>query len=79
MICLIHYNRLISQTVLFKEYADSDYEVAQRDRFKLELKYNLGDPAQEIILLEASSIEQLQQTHAKYFENGLEKAVAAFH
>jgi hypothetical protein len=74
---LIHYSRLESRIHSLKDYADADFAQAQRDRLALELKFNTGDATQEIVLLEAPTREQLKLTHAKYFENGLEEALAA--
>jgi hypothetical protein len=77
MIYLIHYLRNKNEIVSFQDYADSDFAQAQRDRLALELKFNTGDATREIVLLEAPTREQLKLTHAKYFENGLEEALAA--
>jgi hypothetical protein len=78
MIYLIHYLRNKNQIVSFKDYADTDFVQAQRDRLELEIKFNTGDASREIVLLEAPTREQLKLTHAKYFENGLQEALAAF-
>jgi hypothetical protein len=75
MIFLIHYLRNKNETISFKDYADDDFEEAQRDRLALELTFNTGDATREIVLLEAPTREQLKLTHAKYFENGLEDSI----
>lgn len=67
MIFLIHYDRQSGRTLTFQDYLDSERERAQDERLRLEMQFNLGSASQEIILLEADSLEALRQTHAKYF------------
>lgn len=67
MIFLIHYDRQSGRTLTFKDYLDSERKRAQDERLKLEMRFNLGTPSQEIILLEAESRDALKETHAKYF------------
>ena len=75
MIYLIHYNRKSRETVSFIEFDEKDRKKAQASRLSLELQHNLKDASQEIILLEASSAEILQQTHSKYFQDRVQHAV----
>jgi hypothetical protein len=67
MIFLIHYDRKSGQTLTFKDYQESERQLALDDRLKLEIEFNTGVASQEIILLEAASREALRHTHAKYF------------
>jgi hypothetical protein len=67
MIFLIHYDRKSGQTLTFKDYLESERQHALDERLKLEIQFNTGAASQEILLLEAPSLEDLRQTHAKYF------------
>jgi hypothetical protein len=67
MLFLIHYDRSSARTLTFKDYAETEREQALSDRLDLEIRFNTGEASQEIILLEAPRREDLQKTHAKYF------------
>ncbi len=68
MIFLIVYSRKSRQLQLFKEYADSASDVAERDRLKAEL--DAGDQGDiESLLLRANDEAAVRSSHARYFED----------
>ena len=65
MYYLIEHNRT-TKTTECSEY--SDYQKAQRDCFKKERQYVLENKDEiEVVIFEADSLEDLKQTHSRYF------------
>jgi hypothetical protein len=80
MLFLVHYDRKESKVMFFKEYQDSERVLAYQEQLALEMKHNLRDGSQEIVLLEASNKDQLLKTHPKYYvgsTNGEKLFIAA--
>jgi hypothetical protein len=70
MIFLIEYSRLKGRIITFKHFNDQDLEKAANVRLEMELELNRrGTSDREIVLLEATSEEDLRKTHRRYFEN----------
>lgn len=77
-IFLVVYNRIRGELVEIEEY--DSYERALEDRLRLEIEQRHRLQEQEIVLLEAASLETLHRTHARYFKSArqlLEQAEAA--
>lgn len=69
MIFLIDYDRRSGSIRLFKSFADSERQKAERLRLEMEI----GAPADaEIVLLEAKDEETVRRTHARYFKTAAE-------
>jgi hypothetical protein len=66
MLYLLHYDRAVSKLLSFKEYQDADRSIALNDWRDLEIRHNLQDGSQEVVLLQAQSRDQLRRTHPKY-------------
>ena len=65
MYYLIEHNRTTKTTDWF-EY--SDYQKARRDCFEKEQQYVLENKNEiEVVVFEADSLEDLKQTHSRYF------------
>ena len=65
MYYLIEHNRTTKTTDWF-EY--SDYQTAWRDCFEKEQQYVLANKNEiEVVIFEAGSLEDLKQTHSRYF------------
>ena len=65
MYYLIEHNRTTKTTDWF-EY--SDYQEVRRDCFEKEQKYVLENKDEiEVVIFEADSLEDLKQTHSRYF------------
>ena len=65
MYYLIEHNRT-TKTTHCDEY--SDYQNARRDCFKKEQQYVLENKNEiEVVVFEADSLEDLKQTHSRYF------------
>jgi len=70
MIFLIEYSRRKGHIITLKRFDDQDLEKAANDRLQMELELNRrGTSDQEIVLLEATSEDDLRKTHRRYFEN----------
>jgi len=74
MIFLIEYDRRHGKIVQLREYADSERSRSEESRIELELEPQMAES--EIVLLEASSEEELRRTHARYFETPSELMTA---
>ncbi|MHB8873934.1 MAG: hypothetical protein ACYC8T_09645 [Myxococcaceae bacterium] len=64
---LLVYNRRAGHVQKLSVYPESDRERAITDRFALEQKER-EHPEMEVVLLGAASLEDLERTHARYFE-----------
>jgi len=69
MIFLIEYSRRQGRIIMFKSFDDQDREKAANVRLEMELELNRrGTSDPEVVLLEATSEEDLRKTHRRYFE-----------
>ena len=59
-----------------KQFKDSEKPQAFAERLALELLHNGSPENTEIVLLNAPTEAHLRRTHARYFENRLEAALA---
>jgi hypothetical protein len=69
MIFLIEYDRDEGRIVSIKNFSNSDREMAEDSRLKLELNLHLKGIDHEVVLLEAATEEALRRTHGRYFED----------
>ncbi len=69
MICLVIYDRRAGRSLLVREYSDAQRELAEDDRLAEDLAAAHSGLDREIVLIEASSLDALRQTHARYFED----------
>ncbi len=74
MIFLLQYNRKGGELVKLTQYEESDRLDAQNKRLQLELSLLQGGLDDEVVLLEADSLDALRQTHSRYFLNPREIA-----
>ncbi len=68
MIFLIEYDRAEGRLVTIERFTDSDRKNAEDVRLNLELELNLKGIQSEVVLLEASTEEDVRRTHRRYFE-----------
>jgi hypothetical protein len=68
MIFLIDYDRRRGKVVSLKTFEDHQRVEAQSTRLRLELDLNRGGLPRDVVLLEASSEDDLRRTHRRYFE-----------
>ena len=68
MLFLIHYNRSTGLLESISEFHDKDIARASSRKLELEISLLCGAGGQEVVLLEADSLEALQQTHKRYFK-----------
>ena len=59
-----------------QQFADSDKSQAFAERLRMEILNNGSAENTEIVLLNAPTEAHIRNTHARYFENGLEDALA---
>lgn len=76
MIFLIEYDRIRGSIVSFKEFGDSQRQLAEEMRLEMEIELNRRGTEREVILLEAATEKALRRTHRRYFENLSELAGA---
>jgi hypothetical protein len=69
MVFLIEYDRSSGTLVQFKEFDESQRDVARRTRLDLELRLNREGSDHEVVILEASNEEALRISHARYFKD----------
>lgn len=69
MIFLIHYDRHAGKMVSLQEFGDKDMDGASAAKLALEISLLDSSNGHEVVLLEASSIEDLKSTHRRYFES----------
>lgn len=65
---LLIYDLAAGRLLSIDPYPDADRAAALERRFALEREH-AGDPNLEIIVLSASSLDGLRQTHARYFKS----------
>lgn len=66
MFYLVHYDRVKSKVLSFKEFPDSERQQALTKRSELEKKQSHFDSSKEIVLLQAANRVELHKTHPKY-------------
>ena len=76
MIFLIHYHRSKNKTLSIKQFTDNEKLQALSERLQLELLHNGSSENTEIVILIAPTEASIRHTHARYFENGLQDAIA---
>ncbi len=69
MIFLIEYDRDEGRIVSIENFANTDREMAEDSRLKLELNLHLKNIDHEVVLLEAATEDALRRTHRRYFED----------
>lgn len=67
MIFLIEYNRTEGKIVTYLNFDDSQRLMAEEERLRIELILNRERKDHEVVLLEATSKEELRKTHRRYF------------
>jgi hypothetical protein len=68
MIYLIEYNRKTGKLLRLEEFQPTDRRQAEEKRLHVELELLRTGLALEVVLLEASSKDELRKTHRRYFE-----------
>ncbi len=68
MIYLVEYNRKIGKLLRLEEFLPTDRRQAEEKRLRIELELLRTGLALEVVLLEASSKDELRKTHRRYFE-----------
>jgi len=68
MLFLIEYDRSGGQLVSLQKFDEANRRVAEETRLELELRLNRTAEGHEVVLLEASTEDDLRQTHRRYFE-----------
>ena len=68
MIYLIQYDRSTGKLVRIQEFPAEKKDGAEAARLRLELDLLTSRITQEVVLLEASSEEEVRKTHRRYFE-----------
>ena len=68
MIFLIEYDRRKGHLVTLRSFEDSERACATTERLELEIRRSKEGVEDEIVLLEAASIEALEKTHRRYFK-----------
>jgi len=67
MLFLIEYDRSRAELVSIRTFSDAQRTTAENARIEREVTLNHQGIEREIVLLEASSEQDLQKTHARYF------------
>ena len=68
MIYLIQYDRSTGTLVQLQKFPSDKKERAEETRLSVELELLGAGVSQEVVLLEATSEEELRKTHRRYFE-----------
>ena len=68
MIYLIQYDRSTGKLVRLQEFPSDKKEYAEETRLCVELELLGTRVSQEVVLLEATSEDELRKTHRRYFE-----------
>ena len=68
MIYLIQYERKVGELVRVDEFPVGSMQAAEEARLSVELDLLRQHISHEVVLLEASSEEELRKTHRRYFE-----------
>lgn len=69
MVFLIHYDRTLGRMMELREFSDAQREEAALARLDLEIELLARGNGYEVVLLEASSLDILRNTHRRYFES----------
>lgn len=68
MIFLIDYDPTTGTLVRFQTFQEVDRSLAEKERLEIELEHLRNGIAREVVILEASSDEQIRISHRRYFE-----------
>lgn len=68
-IFIIHYDRANGQIIDLREFAGSKRADAQKERLDLEIDISQRAADEEVVLLEAPTLQDLKRTHRRYFES----------
>jgi hypothetical protein len=74
MLFLIEYDRPRGEIVTLESFEDFDRTLADEARLELELRLNLEESRNEVVLLKAVSEAALRRTHGRYFASLTELA-----
>ena len=69
MIFLVEYNRNEGTLITFRNFDDSQRQIAIDRRLEVELDLNRRGIDHEVVLLEAENEAALRRTHRRYFED----------
>ncbi|HZE72070.1 MAG TPA: hypothetical protein VE135_21385 [Pyrinomonadaceae bacterium] len=69
MIFLIEYDRGKGKIISFESFDDSERLDAENARLEMELRLNRLGIEREVVILEASTEQDLRRTHRRYFES----------
>ena len=69
MIFLIEYDRNSGTIARMDRFDDANREKAQESRLDLEIDLNNKNIDHEVVLLEATTEDDVRKTHRRYFEN----------
>ena len=72
---LLAYDQRTGELLDLKEFAEKDWQVAEKERFQRELE-GVGEGSIEVVLLGAESRESLERTHGRYFKSVSELAAS---
>lgn len=68
MIYLIEYDRASGKLLRLDEFVPTERRRAEEKRLQVELELLHAGCSREVVLLEASSQDELRKTHRRYFE-----------
>ena len=77
MIFLIVYDRSSGRLERFQPFGDSDRRTADDARLEIELDLMRRRLSREVVLLEASTEDQLRRSHRRYFETAAQLSADA--
>jgi len=66
---LIEYDPSTGTTLHYSQYDDTQRAAAESARLERELAVNRAKVDHEVVLLQAPTVEALQRTHARYFDD----------
>jgi hypothetical protein len=75
MIFVLSYDRRTQRLRAFEEFPDEKWREARKRRLDLQLELPSEEGRYEVVLLEASSLESIRETHARYFAQDAHKLV----
>lgn len=67
MIFLIDYDRRSGRLITIRSFQESEQDLAESARLKIELEHNRHRINREVVILQAASMEALRRTHRRYF------------
>lgn len=69
MIFLIEYDRSKGAIIDLRSFQDSESDAVSRERLALEILLLKDGILREVVVLQASSVDDLKLTHNRYFRN----------